>query len=181
VADGQSIELETARELLDRYAFEDRAGVLGRAALALGRAGDVLGDACVNGHALFFAVTFAREVFPHPRIVGLTRAGLDASQEHLALALEDLGSARSARSDGALLAAELELARELLLLGAALSRARLELPAPNRLCDLGSGPRAELAAQLEALCARHAELWPRRYRPGGLEDSLRWLDFLRPG
>ena len=181
VAASQALDMDAAHGLLDRFVFEDESGCLSRAARALGTAGDALGDGCENGHALFFALTFALDAFPHPRIVGVTESGLDAVREQLAGALEGLDGARSRRADAELLVAELELARDLLVIGERLLRARRALPAPNRLQDLGTPERGELRTLLAAARARQRELWPRRFRPGGLASSLRWLEFLEPG
>ena len=98
---GGQLDLEAVRPLLDRHVFEDPSGELSAAALELGSAGDVLGDACENGHALFFATTFAHEGFPHPRIVGVDAAGLERVREQLQGATAGLARASARRPDAA--------------------------------------------------------------------------------
>jgi len=175
---GAQLDLEAAGPLLDRHLFEDPSGELSAAALALGTAGDVLGDACENGHALFFATTFAHQPFPHPRIVGVDAAGLARVREHLEQATAGLGRARSRRPDAQLLAQELELARELLQLGEATLRARLAVGHTHGLDELPQETRTDLRARLDTCIGQHRALWPRRFRPGGLDRSVAWLDFL---
>jgi len=172
----QAADLERTRGWLDDWVFEDEARVLGRAVIELGRVTDVLGDDCNNGHALFFAHTFAHESFPHPRIVGVEDAGLDAVDQHLRHALDGLAEARSARPDAALLSEELTFARDALVHGAELLRARRALAPGNRVEDLPPAAAAAVRERVAALRATHAALWPQRFRPGGLAASLRWLE-----
>ncbi len=163
---------------LDEHLFGDAAGVLGRALLELGRVTDALGDDCNNGHALFFAWTFAREPFPHPRVVGVTEGGLEAARAHLDGCLAGLDGARPTAADGDLVARELRLARDELRLAADLLAERRALPEGNRLTDLSPRTLGDLRARLAPLLEEHASVWRARHRPGGLADSLRWLDAL---
>ncbi len=172
----QAADLERARGWLDDWVFEDEARVLGRALIELGRVTDVLGDDCNNGHALFFAHTFAHEPFPHARVVGVEDAGLDAAREHLRHALDGLPRARSARPDAALLCEELTFARDALVHGEELLRARRALAPGHVIEDLPPNVAAAVRERVVHLTATHAALWPRRFRPGGLAASLRWLE-----
>jgi hexosaminidase len=172
------IDMERARRLLDRHAFEDRAGIMGRTWIELGRVTDLLEDDCENGHALFFATTFADSPFPHPRVVGLTRTGLDAARAHLEAVLQELPDARSDRPDADILTAEAQLARDMLALAESLARERIELPVGHGLAELPPHARERLRRDLDRLRDHHSALWVSRNRPGGLAESLRWLDFL---
>jgi len=175
----EGLDLERLAALLDRHAFEDASGALGRACVELGRTEEVLGDDCVNGHALFFATTFADAPFPHPRVVGLSQAGLATARAHLEGALDGLADARSARADASLVADELRLARDELLLAVRFCELRLAAPEGHSLADLPGAELAPLRADLDGLLEQHRALWGRRNRPGGLAASLAWLDFLR--
>ena len=173
-------EVDAARvgDWLDEWVFHDPARVLGRALVELGRVTDALGDDCENGHALFFAWTFAHLPSPHPRVVGVTDEGLEAARTHLGSTLAGLDAARPACADGETVVRELLLARDELLLAADLLGARRGLPEGNRLEDLPEETLGGLRERLAPLLAEHASLWRLRHRPGGLADSLRWLDAL---
>lgn len=175
-----SIGLDTAAQLLDRHAFEDRAGVSGSAWVELGRVTDVLGDDCENGHALFFACTFADTPFPHPRVVGLTPAGLDAARDHLQGLEKALANSRCQPEDSSLLRDEWDLAWGQLALAESFCRVRLGLATGNTLADLPSRERSTFQRTIQELGELSGSVWSRRHRPGGLVSSLRWLDFIQP-
>jgi hypothetical protein len=95
----------------------------------------------------------------------------------MADAVGRLGRARPRRSDGALVVEELQAGAALVALMCRDARARLE--ADGWLASVPEGRRLELATDLEALIETHRSLWLARNRPGGLDDSLAWLEHLR--
>lgn len=179
VDSSQGFDLETWSELGDLHLFDDPTASTARAWLDLGRVTDVLGDDCENGHALFFACTFADAAFPHPRIVGLRQEGLEAARRHVeSLDGETIGQG-SRRGDRDLLRQEWQLARDQLRLAIEFCELRLALPAGHRLSELSAPQIAPLRRGLEALSADFRSTWLARHRPGGLPQALEWLDFLR--
>ncbi len=166
--------------LLDLHVYQDAAGELGAAALELGDADRATGSPATNGAALFFLLAFAPEPFPHARTPGLTRDGLLAARAAAQAALARLGRARSARPDAADVVAELRWAGDMLVWCADLGLARLGAGPGAPLEALPARERRELADRLAGLTRRHREGWLRRDRPGGLEESTRWFERVRP-
>jgi hypothetical protein len=169
--------------LLSCHAFHDGAGVTGRVALALGDA-HARGDArCINGSAPFFLLHYAHEPLPHPRLEGLTAAGLERTLAAIDDAMAPLAEARMERAEGEQVARELAFAADLTRAGCRLGLLRLAsggaLPG-----DLPRSDREPLAADLRALAETHRALWLARNRPGGLDASaariLRVADLLDP-
>lgn len=164
-------------ELLDRHAFRDRAGVLGRAALELGNAHSRCGATPPNGAGPFFLLLFPEEGLEEDRYAGLTPAGLRAAMAEVERAVDALPDARMRREDADLILRELRWAADGLLAGCRLGLARLEagggpgsLPAPAR---------RRLARELDELVERLREIWLARNRPGGLPASAARLERVR--
>lgn len=162
---------------LDRWAFEDRAGVMGRVACDLGEASAACGVTPGNQSALFLAfqhldVPLAEQPWPHYDI-----AGLDRTIEAIDAAIEPLDRAAMQRDDAALIEREFRFAAALLGHFARAARAKLEHQA-DRVSDLPAEARKTLAAQLKPLIDEHRAVWLERNRPGGLEDSAAQLNAL---
>lgn len=174
----QDLELPDMEELLSLHAFDDPSGQLAKRWNQLGLVTDVLGDRCENGHALFFASTFADSGFPPKRVVGLDANGLAAVRDLLDAVLAEPQASESTRPDSLLLEAELRVAHEELSIAELHARARMALSSGNSIADLPPATRSELRARLDQLCELYAQVWSQRYRPGGLAASLSWLDFL---
>ena len=88
-----------------------------------------------------------------------------------------VAAGRPRRDDGPVILDELNNAIALTRLACRDAQARLAGDG-----TLGSVPepvRRALAADLDEIATRHRELWLARNRPGGLADSLSWLDNLR--
>jgi len=101
---------------------------------------------------------------------------LQGVEERLATAIAQLRRARPRRPDGDLVKDELRTAAELVALLCRDARARLDQD--GWLSSVPARKRAELAADLAPLMEHHRELWLARNRPGGLDDSVAWLDHL---
>jgi hypothetical protein len=56
--------------------------------------------------------------------------------------------------------------------------ARARLLGDGAITSVDASTRATLAAELRPLIAEHRRLWLARNRPGGLEDSVSWLEHL---
>ncbi len=166
--------------LLDRHAFFDAAGALGRVAFELGNTYRVAGSLRPNASALFWALIKPERLFSPP---GVTKASLGQALGHLEQAGAGLARARPMTRDGTLVTAELGGARDVLRFACHLGLARCAAPDPEALSSVPAPARANLAAELAELCDRHRTLWLERNRPGGLDDSTarltRLLDALR--
>ena len=147
--------------LLDAHAFDAPEGGLGRAALALGDVHRETGSPATNGSALFFLLAFAAEPLPHPRMPSLSIEGLSRARAKL----RTIAGSR-----------EMRWAAELLETACDLGLARLRAPAGSALGDLPARERRELAERLSASAGEHRELWLETSRPGGLEESVGWIE-----
>jgi hypothetical protein len=108
---------------------------------------------------------------------GLTIEDLVAVDDRLHDSVERLERARSRRPDAALVVDELTAGAALVSLMCRDARARLE--ADGWLGSVPEQRRHRLADELEPLIAAHRRLWLARNRPGGLDDSVAWLEHLR--
>jgi hexosaminidase len=161
--------------LLDRHAFFDPAGQLGRVAFDLGNTYQVAGSLRPNASVLFWALLRPDRLFSPP---GVTTESLERTLEHLERAGSGLGLARPLASDGALVVAELGWARDLLRFACELGLARSAGGAVLEVGALPANARAALAGGLAELVERHRALWLQRNRPGGLADSAARLERL---
>jgi len=148
-------------DLLDAHAFDDPRAGLGRAALDLGDVHLDTGSPATNGSALFFLLAFAGEPLPHPRMPSLSIEGLERAREKLR---------RTAGSR------EMRWAGELLETACDLGIARLRAPAGSTLADLPSKERRPIAERLASSAEEHRALWLETSRPGGLEESVGWIE-----
>jgi len=161
--------------LLDRHAFSDAAGELGRVAVELGNAYRVAGSLRPNASVLFWALIRPDRLFSPP---GVTPESLQRTLAHLEQAGAGLSRARPLGQDGDLLVAELGWARDLLRFACQLGLARSAGGAVLEPSDVPAAARAALASELTELIERQRELWSRRNRPGGLADSTARLERL---
>lgn len=158
-------------ELVDLHALGN-TGFLGQALIDLGRLDDHNSAQAENGSALFYALAFAHQAWPHPRIPGIDGSGALAS---VAAAIELSERLRAWTPVDAVTAEsrdELEWSARVLEVGGRLLAARCQSP-DHALHELEASGR--LADALEGLIERHRELWLRRSRPGGLERSVQVL------
>jgi len=173
--------LDTNRDLdlasaLDVHAFDDAAGELGGALVALGDAYRGVVPNMWNMSVLVMHLYFPQLQLGRTFSDGLTIDDLANVEAGLADATSRLGRARPGRSDGALVVEELTTGAALVTLMCGDARARLE--ADGWLASVPDGRRQQLAAELEPIIDAHRRLWLARNRPGGLPDSVAWLEHL---
>jgi hypothetical protein len=108
---------------------------------------------------------------------GLTVGDLAGVEDRLSDAVAGLARARPRRADGALVVEELTTGAALVSLMCRDARARLE--GDGWLASVPAARRERLASELEPLIENHRRLWLARNRPGGLDDSVAWLEHLR--
>jgi hexosaminidase len=161
---------------LDAHVFDDPAGELGGALLALGDAYRGVVPNMWNMSVLVMHLYFPQLQLGRTFSDGLTIEDLLGVEQGLAGAVERVRRSRSRRPDGALVVEELTAGAALVALMCRDARARLETD--GWLASVPDARRKELAADLEPLIDGHRRLWLARNRPGGLEDSLAWLEHL---
>jgi hypothetical protein len=164
---------------LDRFAFGDRAGVMGRLAFDLGNAYQQPGFRHGNASALhsIYTMTIAQARTRAPRAGAEILASDESVRQRMALALDWVE-----RAGAELDRAELLPAGEphglhdptLLVREFAHTAAMLRHGARRALFELGATApsAAELRQELDTIVAEFVALWPIRNRPGGLQDSL---------
>ena len=162
---------------LDAHAFDDPAGKLGPALLTLGDAYLGVVPRIWNMSVLTMHLYWPQLQLGRTFSDGLTTDDLLSVERTLADAVTRLGQARPRRSDGALVLDELRTGAALVSLLCRDARARLD--ADGWLASVPEARRRELAADLGPLIEAHRHLWLARNRPGGLDDSLAWLEHLR--
>ncbi len=162
--------------VLDAFAFEDKAGVMGKLAYDLGNTYQQSGVPVVNGSALFWAYHVPLDILTqtdvsgrfayHRRMLAETNdlpGHLRDTLAYLDRVMQPLDRAQMARPDADLIVDEFRLAADLLRHGAK----RLLLVAGDTTIS-----KADLYAELEALQTRYRTIWLKRNRPGGLPESI---------
>jgi hypothetical protein len=157
---------------LDAHAFEDEAGVMGRAALALGDAGLALGPRYFNATGFSRAMLAGLE---HIRkFEGQRAAGWKRGIAAIERAAAPLKRARMARPDAALVSAEFENAVRLALHGCRRGLLALETSSRRTI-----SMKRELDRDLKGIIASHRRLWHARNRPGGFRESVGRMESAR--
>ncbi len=169
--------LDELAVLLDAHAFDDPAGGVGRALVALGSVHRLVTPETPNMSPLVGHLLFPQWPVGRGPTRGLTTSEIGAVENSLESAKRTLSSARPARPDGALVKDELRVASSWLEL--ACDDARERLAGDGTLGSVPQAAREGLAAKCDALVSEHRRLWLERNRPGGLDDSVAWLDHLR--
>ena len=173
--------LEANRELdlgpaLSAHAYADRTGGLASALLTIGDAYREITPQIPNHSILAMHLYFPQIRVGRGISRGMTEAELDAVAARLATARADARRAQPQRPDTALLVDEVVWTIDMLEL--LVDDARARVANANTLASVPESERAAFARRLESLTDRYRELWLARNRPGGLNDSVTWLDNL---
>ena len=168
------IDLEAA---LSVHAFDDPTGDLASALIAIGDAHRELTPQVPNHSILVLHLYFPQVRVGHGLTRGITAEELDAVERRLATARVAVDRARPRRSDAAQLADELHWTIDVMALLADDARARIA--GDGSLGSVSEAQRREFADRVDTIIDRHHALWLARNRPGGLADSVAWLDNLR--
>jgi len=172
----QGLDLEDLAVMLDLHAFDDPAGALGHAVVALGRVPRLITPQVPNMSALVLHLLLPQWRVGRGATTGLTTEDLDGVEAALDAVDAGVRLTRSGRPDGALVADEVRASVAVLRLATHDARARLA--GDGSLSSLSPAVRAELARELEAVVEEHRRLWRARFRPGGLDDSVGWFAHL---
>ncbi|MDQ1509635.1 MAG: hexosaminidase [Actinomycetota bacterium] len=175
--------LETNAEIdlaaaLSTHAFDDPTGELAAALLTLGDAHRAVTPQIPNHSILVLHLYFPQVRIGRGITRGITAGELDTVKDLIASARAAVERARPRRADGALLVREMQWTIDVMDLMTDDAQARVAGDDGT----LGSVPepqRQAFAGRLEGLIDRHRSLWLARNRPGGLDDSVAWLDNLR--
>jgi hexosaminidase len=161
---------------LSAHAYSDDTGGIADALLGIGDAYGEITPQIPNHSILAMHLYFPQVRVGRGISRGMTDAELDAVAARLAAARADVLRAEPRRDDGALLADEVLLTIDMLEL--AVDDARARLAGAYTLASVPQARRDSFARRLESLRDRYRALWLARNRPGGLVDSLTWIDNL---
>ena len=163
--------------LLDRFAFRDSAGIMGRVAFDLGNTylevGVLVGNASVFSRLLSNPNLSLKE----KPFDGLTVEGFGRAKEKLADLEGQLENASMQIPDAALVLEEFRNGIALSRHACNLGIARLQADGAE-ISGLPIEKRRELAGELEPIISEYKRIWLLRNRPGGLEDSAGRFDRL---
>jgi hypothetical protein len=162
---------------LDAHAFRDTEAALGAALLSLGDAYLGVVPKMWNMSVLTMHLYFPQLQLGRTFTDGLTVDDLLGVEDRLTGAVEQLARAKPGRADGDLVVDELDAGTALVSLLCRDARYRLE--GDGWLSSIPETRRIELADELDGLIETHRRLWLARNRPGGLDDSVAWLQHLR--
>jgi hypothetical protein len=174
--------LETNSDLdlapaLSTQVFDDPSGGLADALLALGDAHLLVTPQFPNMSAIVANLYYPQLPVGRGLTKGLTEDELGALEDRLEQARRSLDRSRSSRPDAASLADEVRFSIDLVEL--LVDDAQVRMEGDGHLSSVAEDARDELARRLGVLIDRYRELWLNRNRPGGLDDSLGWLENLR--
>jgi hexosaminidase len=161
---------------LSVHAFDDPTGDLAAALLAIGDAHRALTPQIPNHSILVMHLYFPQIRVGRGITRGITIEELQTVVRTLTDARAAVGRARARRADSALLVDEVLWTIDVLALMTDDALARIA--GDGTLGSVPEAARRAFAERLEGLTDRHRALWLARNRPGGLDDSVRWLDNL---
>ena len=163
--------------VLSAHVFADATGELARAVLDLGDAHRLITPQFPNMSALTANLYYPQLPVGRGLTQGLAAEELDEVAECLERSCQAARQSQPARPDGALLVEETVFGAD--LVGLLVRDAGERLAADGRIESVSGPARSGLAAELDDLIDRYRTLWLARNRPGGLSDSLAWLENLR--
>jgi hexosaminidase len=162
---------------LSAHCYDDPTGGMGETLVALGDVYLDITPQMMNVSALVLPMYWPQLTAGRWPLKGAAADEYDAVDGRLADLRDALARARPRRSDGALVIEELRNSIALVSILARDGRARVE--GDGTLASIPTAVRAGFAAELAPVMAEHERLWLARNRPGGLPDSLAWLEHLR--
>ncbi len=173
--------LESNRELdlgaaLSAHAYDDPTGELAAGLLALGDVHRAITPQVPNISALVAHGFWPQLQLGRGFTKGFDSRELDSVEEILTDANARINRSQPRRADGALIKDELRNGSALVGILTRDARARLLVDGTLGQVDLPA--RDALAGGLAPVIAEHRRLWLARNRPGGLDDSLAWLEHL---
>lgn len=161
---------------LDAHCYGDGSGELGAAVLALGDVHRLVPGQVPNVSSLVLHLYFPQLPVGGAIHGPLTHGHLDTARGTVEDALAALGRARPSGDHGRLAVEELTVSGHLVEL--CIDDAGARLSGDGTLASVPAARRAEMARRLEELVVAQKGCWLARNRPGGLVESLAWLEHL---
>jgi hexosaminidase len=175
--------------LLDIHIYQDEAGVMGKLAYDLGNTYRETGVTPHNSSMLFWQFilpsidTAAQREGAEEGIANYVvqlremsgKADYDATAEYIDDVIAPLEQAQMNCPDAERILQEYGWVADMLSFGARLGAVRAAAGMDKPIGELPADTRAALAGELRPLIERHREVWLLRNRPGGMEDSRKWL------
>lgn len=162
---------------LSAHVFRDPTGGLADALLALGDAHRLVTPQFPNMSTLVMNLYYPQLPVGRALTKGLTAEELPAVERCLKEARQKAARSQSGLSDAQLLRDEVSFSID--LVGLLLRDAGARLEGDGSLESVPAPMRERFSSELDALTDRYRSLWLTNNRPGGLEDSVRWLANLR--
>lgn len=190
VGDAQAPERLDIPALLDTHVFRDSAGVMGQLAYDLGNVYQEPGVTVHNSSVLFWQFIFPEAIVepeaeePPDRVArfrrrikeSLAEADFADTLAYIDRVMAPLSQAKMAQPDADWIEEEFAWVADMLRFAARLGTVRSAAGLDKAVSALPSQEREALAESLRTLIDRHREVWLRRSRPGGLADSVHWLE-----
>ena len=164
---------------LSAHAFDDPTGGLAEALLTIGDAHRAVTPQIPNHSILAMHLYFPQMRVGRGITRGMTAEELDTVKGLIADARAAVERCRPGRADAELLVREMHWTADVMDLMADDAHARIAAGDTGTLGAVPEAQRRAFADRLNDLIARHRELWLARNRPGGLDDSMSWLENLR--
>lgn len=155
--------------IVDRYVFDDEAGVLGDVLMRIGSTTRALGAPLLNASPLFVALLHGGDLAGIPDISPEALQRVDAT---FVAALDELEVARPASADGDVAVREVRQAIRFARLG-------VEVLRHGGVEEISPVDARRLLLLLESVLVEQRACWLLRSRPGGLDDSLDRMSALR--
>jgi len=173
--------LETNRDIdlvaaLSSHSFSDESGNLARALLILGNAYLIVTPQLSNMSALALHFYYPQVIIGKGLTAGLRIDELERLERLLGEVRERLSHASPKRVDGVAVIEELYWSVDVMDLLAADAKARLI--GDGSISSVPASVRRDFAARVDEITVQYRRLWLARSRPGGLQDSVAWLDNL---
>jgi hypothetical protein len=162
---------------LSAHVFGDATGALAEGLLSLGDAHRLVSPQFPNMSTLVMNLYYPQLDVGRGLTKGLTAGEIDEVRSRLEEARASVSRSRPDCADGSMLQDELVFSIDLVALLQRDAQARLE--GDGSLASVPSAERGRLGSELDALVERYRLLWLANNRPGGLEDSVTWLENLR--
>lgn len=162
---------------LSAHVFGDPTGGFADAVLSLGDAHRLVTPQFPNMSTLVMNLYYPQLPVGRALTKGLVAGELDEVERCLEAAGQAAATSTPTRADAALLKAEVAFSIDLVAL--LLRDARARLAGDGFIQSVPVAVRTAFGNELEALTARYRDLWLANNRPGGLDDSVAWLDNLR--
>ncbi len=161
---------------LSTHCYDDPTGVLGETLVALGDLYLALTPQMGNVSTLVLHLYWPHLVAGRWPLKHVSAEEYQEVEDLLTVLRASLGGSQPRRADAALVVDEL---RNAIALVSVLCRdGRARVAGDGTLAAVPAAERAALAEALRPVVAEHERLWLARNRPGGLRDSLAWLQHL---